>query len=83
MIKKKKLNRESSNLISKDLENKISLELCHNLYNAIKKIFLDIKKEKQFTNILLSPGCASFDQFKNFEERGNEFKKLIRKINHE
>ncbi len=82
-IKKIYLIGESSNLISKDLENKISLELCHNLHNAIKKIFLDIKKEKQFTNILLSPGCASFDQFKNFEERGNEFKKLIRKINHE
>jgi len=28
--------------------------------------------------ILLSPGAASFDQFKNFENRGNEFKKLSR-----
>ena len=82
-IKKIYLIGESSNFISKELENKISFELCDNLHNSIKKIFLDIKKEKQFTNILLSPGCASFDQFKNFEERGNEFKKLIRKINHE
>ena len=74
---------ESSNLIFKELENKISLELCNTLKNAIKKIFLDINKEKQFTNILLSPGCASFDQFKNFEERGDEFKKLVNKHNHE
>ena len=82
-IKKIYLIGESSKLISKELKNKISFELCGNLHNAIKKLFLDIKKEKKFTNILFSPGCASFDQFKNFEERGNEFRKLIKKIDHE
>jgi len=29
--------------------------------------------------ILLSPAAASFDQFKNFEIRGNKFKKLCKK----
>jgi UDP-N-acetylmuramoylalanine--D-glutamate ligase len=27
--------------------------------------------------VLLSPACASFDMFKNFEERGNKFKKIV------
>ena len=28
--------------------------------------------------VLLSPACASFDAFKNFEERGNYFKKIVK-----
>ena len=27
--------------------------------------------------ILLAPACASYDQFKNFEDRGDSFKKLF------
>ena len=31
--------------------------------------------------VILSPACASFDLYKNFEERGNDFKNLVNKIN--
>lgn len=31
-------------------------------------------------NIVLSPACASFDKFRNFEHRGDTFKDIVRKI---
>ncbi len=33
--------------------------------------------------VLLSPACASFDMYKNFEERGKDFKDLVKKLNKE
>jgi UDP-N-acetylmuramoylalanine--D-glutamate ligase len=31
--------------------------------------------------VILSPASASFDLFKNFEERGNEFKRIVNGLN--
>ena len=30
--------------------------------------------------VLLSPACASFDQYRNFEVRGNKFRELVRAL---
>ena len=62
------------------LNKKIDQQLCKTLKNAIISIFKDTKNitDKKIT-ILLSPAAASYDQFKNFEERGNYFKNLIKK----
>ncbi len=62
------------------LKKKIEYENFDNLKSALKKIFLSIDKQK-FKNqtILFSPCAASFDDFKNFEDRGHYFNKLIKK----
>ncbi len=61
------------------LNGKVNVQLCKTLNNAIISIFKDTKNitNKKIT-ILLSPAAASYDQFKNFEERGNLFKKLVK-----
>ena len=63
-----------------ELKNKMAFKSFLNLKSLIAKIFLDIKNENNFIKktILFSPASASFDSFKNFEERGKYFNKLIK-----
>ena len=42
------------------------------------KIAHNISRKKE--TVLLSPACASFDLFKNFEDRGNQFKNAVRNL---
>jgi UDP-N-acetylmuramoylalanine--D-glutamate ligase len=61
----------------KQIKNKVIFSITKNLKKTLKKIFTDIKLSGVRNNtILLSPAAASYDQFMNFENRGNEFKKL-------
>ena len=74
---------DSTNYFSEEIlkfNKNIPLNECVTLEKATK---LALKKSKisklKKCVILLSPSAASFDQFKNFEDRGNKFKKIIKR----
>ena len=58
-------------------ENHVANEVVFTLENAVKKSY-KIAHEKDV--VLLSPACASFDQFKSFEDRGDQFKKFVKEL---
>ncbi len=79
---KKNINKsyiigENIDFFKKQLQNKIDFYEAKTLKNSIVKALKDIRKnKKKHISLLFSPASASFDQFLNFEKRGEEFKKL-------
>jgi|TARA_B110000881_G_C18602553_1_gene536598 UDP-N-acetylmuramoylalanine--D-glutamate ligase len=67
------------NFFKKQIENKINFQVTGNIKRTLKLIFNEIKEDsiKNLT-VLLSPASASYDQYKNFNERGLEYKKLVK-----
>jgi len=65
------------NFFQKQIQNKLKFSITKNLKDTLIRIFKDIKLfDLKFNTILLSPAAASYDQFKNFKQRGDKFKKL-------
>ncbi len=60
-----------------DIEKKFSF--AADLSEAVAKGYQLLKKKGGV--VLLAPGCASFDMFKNFEHRGQVFKEEVLKLN--
>jgi UDP-N-acetylmuramoylalanine--D-glutamate ligase len=58
------------------LEGKVSYTKSQTLEQAVKQAY-ELSKENSRTVILLSPACASFDQFRDFEHRGDVFRHLV------
>ena len=85
-LKKKECNNikayiygKKNNFFVKQLKNKLSYSSFKDLKSAVKQVLLDAHSETLHKTILFSPAAASFDSFKNFENRGFYFNKLIRK----
>jgi UDP-N-acetylmuramoylalanine--D-glutamate ligase len=59
----------------------VALEPCGTLDNAVENAARDAAlSSAEEPVVLLSPACASYDQFRNFEERGDRFRELAQRI---
>ena len=64
----------------KILKNKLKVKSFKNMEETLKVIFSEVTVQKPEKNIIFfSPAGASFDSFKNFEDRGNYFNQLVKK----
>lgn len=78
-IKKAYLIGEASIRFSQTLKDKVVFANCCTLDKAVNMAFQDAKSSKKPV-VLFSPACASFDQFKDFEQRGEIFQQLVKAI---
>ncbi|MEZ5360268.1 MAG: UDP-N-acetylmuramoyl-L-alanine--D-glutamate ligase [Candidatus Zixiibacteriota bacterium] len=68
---------EAKNKIFEQVGRHIPVVMASTMEDAVKKAF-DLSHPGD--TVLLSPGCASFDMYRNYEERGQDFKQIVRKM---
>lgn len=70
------LGKDNSKLCN-FFENIVDITKTDSIEEAVKKAY---KLAKKGDIVLLSPACASFDLFKNYEDRGEQFRKVVESL---
>ncbi|MEM6495891.1 MAG: UDP-N-acetylmuramoyl-L-alanine--D-glutamate ligase [Pseudomonadota bacterium] len=72
---------EAADAFAKTLDGIVDYSLCGTLDAAIEKVTADVGRATASQPVvLLSPACASFDQFPSFEKRGDAFREQVHAI---
>ncbi len=65
---------EASELFARLLSSHMDVAECETMERAVRAA---AGEAEAGDTVLLSPACASFDQFRDFEDRGDQFKRLV------
>jgi UDP-N-acetylmuramoylalanine--D-glutamate ligase len=79
-IAKAYLIGEAAPVFAATLGEGIPYEISGTLETAVAHAARDAAATGQPEVVLLSPACASFDQFRNFEVRGDTFREVVRRL---
>ena len=77
-ITKAYLIGQAEDVFAATLHGKVASQVCGALDRAVEAAYRDAKAAGEpGAVVLLSPACASFDQFKDYEQRGDAFRRLV------
>ena len=71
---------KSAKKIDREIKNKLNTQTFKTLKLCLIQAVSDAKKNRIKSTILFAPACSSYDQFKDFEDRGKHFTNIIKKI---
>ncbi|MBW8815377.1 MAG: UDP-N-acetylmuramoyl-L-alanine--D-glutamate ligase [Caulobacterales bacterium] len=71
---------EASAAFARTLKGKAAVAECGTIDNAVHAAFQDASASGKEAIVLLSPACASFDQFADFEQRGEAFRAAVQAL---
>jgi UDP-N-acetylmuramoylalanine--D-glutamate ligase len=82
-IRKAYLIGEAASEFARTLDGRVSYEIAQTLDQAVARAAADARAAAvPAPVVLLSPACASFDQFRDFEERGEAFRTAVKRLAH-
>jgi UDP-N-acetylmuramoylalanine--D-glutamate ligase len=80
-IRKAYLIGEAAHDFSRSMDGKVSYDFSETLDKAVERAAADAAaSQAPAPVVLLSPACASYDQFKDFEQRGDAFRRLVSRL---
>ena len=80
-IRKASLIGDAAEDFARTIGDAFPISMCGTLDKAVHEAAIDAAQDKASeVAVLLSPACASYDQFKNYGARGDAFKALVKAL---